>query len=315
MTLRAQKIISIIAVSFTVVFGLEALAYILNLNQVRIFLNLSFWLWLYLAVLMVFWYDLHFKNPGALARARARHESVPHWLNRAVKIWSSAFWERIEHFRRWKYFQHWQNYLLLPGLAFWATVTMLYLNIGSWNWKIQQIFILLSGVALIFCYGYLKEIFRRRKDVVDNDAFVTLSVVKVYTAGMLYGAGMGLMRRYCLSPWLFVGLIFSLTFLLVYQALFQHRLIRFSTLMITLAIAGAMSGVGYLVYRFWGYNFYTAAIFMAACYNLFWGTFHYHLDHSLTRRVFVEILAISLLVGFMVLQVTNFKAEILGACT
>lgn len=312
MTLKTQKIISTILVSTQVILSLQALIYILNLNQINIFLHLSLWVWILLAVLMAFWYDLHFKNPGSLARAKKRHENVTHWLGRTLKIWFTAFWDRIEHFRRWKYFKHWQNYLLLPGMTFWATVTLFYLNFGQF--KPQQIFALFSSAALIVTYWYLKEIFHRRKDAVDEDIFIALSVIKIYTIVILYSAGMGLMRYFCLSPMLFTLLIFSLTFLLVYQALFQNSLIKPVNLAWTLLIAAVVSAAGYFVYVYWGYNYYTAGILLAAFYNLLWTSFHYYLDHSLTKRAFWEILAISLLIAFMILQVTNFKARILGAC-
>jgi len=292
--------------------GLESLLYIINLNQPEIFLNLSFWFWMYLAVVMAFWYDLHFKNPGALARAKARHESVNHWLRRALRVWSSAFWDRIEHFRRWRYFKHWQNYLILPGLTFWATAAMLYLDFGQKG--TQQVFVVLSSAALITTFLYLKEIFRRRKDEVDSDAFVALSVVKIYTAGLLFGAGLAITRRFCLGEWLYAALVLCLTFLLVYQALFQHAFIRLFTIGVALLIAAAMAIIAYFVYIYWGYNFYTAAIFMAAFYNLFWGVFHYYLDHALTQRVFWEIFAVSLLVAAMVIQATNFRARLLDSC-
>ena len=128
---------------------------------------------------IIFLYDLHFKNPGALSRAIKRHETVAYWLHRSCKILFSAFWDRIYHIRSWRYFKHFQNYLLLPGIIFWSTVSLLYLNLG--RTEVQQTFILLSSIALIITYWYLKEIFRRKKEIVDHDIFVVLSVVKLYS--------------------------------------------------------------------------------------------------------------------------------------
>ena len=75
-----------------------------------------------------------------------------------------------------------------------------------------------------------------------------------------------------------------------------------------------MAAVGQVVYVYWGYNYFTAAVFLTACYNFFWGIFHYHLDKSLTWRAFWEILIISLIMGGMVISVTNFHARLLDSC-
>ena len=83
---------------------------------------------------------------------------------------------------------------------------------------------------------------------------------------------------------------------------------------IAFVISLVMGIVGYGVYVWWGYNNFTAAVFMAACYNLMWGVFHYSLDKALTPRALLEILVISLIIIGMILEVTNFKARILDGC-
>ncbi len=139
MTLRQQKLFSAISVAISVFGSLQALAYILNLNQLAIFVHLSFWVYLYLIVKMSLLYDLHFKNPGAFARAKILHENIAHWFVRSWKIGFSAFWDRLSHVRKWEHFRQVQNYLVLPGLIFWSTVSLLYLNFG--RIFLQQIFI------------------------------------------------------------------------------------------------------------------------------------------------------------------------------
>jgi hypothetical protein len=65
---------------------------------------------------------------------------------------------------------------------------------------------------------------------------------------------------------------------------------------------------------FWGYNYFTGAVFLAVFYNLLWGIFHYSLDRALNFKVFLEIAVISLLLASMVFSVTNFKAKLLDGC-
>jgi hypothetical protein len=312
MTVRTQKFISAILIGFVVVGGLEALLVILNLNQIRIYLQVATAIYFYLIIKITLLYDLHFKNPGALDRARSKHENVGHWLSRSLKILGSACWDRINHLRSWQYARHWLNYLILPTFLFWATVVMFYLNFGYL--KIQQMFFLLSSIALIMTYWYLKEVFIRKLEKVEGDIFVALSVVKIYTVAICFAAAMGLLRSYCVPGVFYAAIVGCLTFLFMYQALFQHNRTNINTLLITVAISLLMTGAGFFVYVYWGLNYYTAAIFMAALYNFFWGVFHYRLDHALSWRSFAEILVMMLLVATMVFSVTNFKARLLDGC-
>lgn len=312
MILRTQKIISSFLIALVAFGGFEALAYIVNLNEPIIFLKAAFFIWLYFALKISLLYDLHFKNPGALKRAKARHESISHWLRRSFKVVLSAFWDRISHLLKKHHWLQFQNYLILPGMLFWATVILIYVDFN--NHKLQQVLILLSGLALVLNYWYLKEAFLRKTEKVDRDIFAGLAAVKIYAVATVYAATLAIMRRFCLDSQLFVAAIFSLTFLAVYQALFQHKLLGIKNVLWTIAISAAQAFAAYFVYRYWALNFYTAAIVMAALYNLLWGTFHYYLDKALTKKVFFETLIICALIALMVLSVTNFKARLLDAC-
>lgn len=312
MTLKQQKIISAVLIAIAVFGGLEALAVIINLNQSEIYLHVAFWVYVYLVVKIALLYDLHFKNPGALARAKQRHESVPHWLKRGLKIIISALADRLLHLRRWSYLKHFQNYLLLPGLIYWSTVTLLYLNLG--RQLFQQIFIVLSSLALIVAYWYLKEIFYRKREVVDHDVFVALSVVKLYTAFALFSAVLGITRFFCLEPKFITLGVFSLTTLLVYQALFQHRAIRLGSLLVGMVIGGLLALTARWIYIDWGYNYFTGGAFLMIIYNFWWGLYHHYLDKTLTAKTFWELLFLTALLLLMVAGVTNFKARIIGDC-
>ncbi len=312
MTLKTQKIISAVMVGTAVFGGFELLAVILNLNQVSIYLNTAFWIYGFLLLFMAILFDLHFKNPGALKRAMLRHENVQHRLVRMAKITISAVFDRVSHIHTWKYLKRLLVSFIIPGFAYWATIALLYVNFG--NVKLQQAFILLSSLALIAIYWFFKETFSRQKEVVDSDIFVISTVVKIYTSAILFAASISLVRRYCLGSELLVLGTFSFTFLLIYQALVQHKMNSFKNILITLAISLIMAHIGYFILVYWGFNFYTAAAFWTVCYNLFWGIFHYYLDRALTKLAFFEILAVSLLIGFMLFNVTNFKAQLLDAC-
>ncbi len=312
MTNKTQKIIAVSLIAIVVFGGFEALIYILNLNQPVIYLQTALWIFLYLLFNIVFFFDLHFKTPGSWQRAKTKHQNLAKGLGRFIKTVFSAFWDRFEHLRELEYLKRWIYFLLLPGFIFWASVSLFYSNFGFY--KNQQIIALFSGVALVVYYSYIKEIFNRKKEVVDSDIFIVLSVIKIYTAGVLFAASMAMLRSYCLQPLYFSAEVFCYTFLLIYQALYQHRKANGATTAQALIISLVMAVIGQLVYVYWGFNYFTAAVFLTACYNFFWGVFHYHLDRALTWRAFLEILIISLIMGGMVISVTNFNARLLDSC-
>ena len=293
---KAEKIIFAVVCAAVVVGGFQALIYILNLYQIGIFIITADVIYLFLAFNIIFLYDLHFKtHPGKELSLKP------------------ALVARTEHFWSLRYIGRYFNYLLLPTLIFWSTVIVLYLNFG--HVKIQQSIALFSSIALVAAYWYIKEIFSRRAEIVDIEIFVRMTVIKIYSAGLAYAAAMALMRSsYCLSSYYYAGVVFAITFSLIFQALFQHRLNSNKNLLITAGISLLQAVAGFFVYRFWGLNFYTAAILLVIIYNLMWGVFHYYLDGALTKKAFLEILIISLLTAAMIFGATNFRARILDNC-
>jgi len=312
MILRTQKFVSAFLIALVAFGGFEALVYIVNLNEPIVFLKTAFVIYVYLALKISLLYDLHFKNPGALKRATAKHESVSHWFLKSMAILLSAFSDRISHLLKKHHWLQFQNYLILPGMLFWSTIILLYVDFG--NSRLQQVIVLLSGAAMVVNYWYLKEAFLRKTEKVDRDIFAGLAAVKIYVSAITFAAALAIMRRFCLDSSFFVAAIFSITFLLVYQALFQHKLLNIKNTFSALLIGATEAIAAYFVYRYWALNVYTAGVAMAALYNLMWGTFHYHLDKALTKRVFFETLLICALIAMMVFSVTNFKARLLDGC-
>ncbi len=304
MSIKTQKIISAAINALAAFGGFAVLVKILNLNQVGAYVSTAFYVWLFFALQTIFLYDLHLKNPRAWTRSKSAASGLGPWI--------AALQERMAHFKDWGFFIKWLNYLLLPGIIFWSTISVFFTNFGFI--KIQVFFALLSGAALVLNYWYIKEVFSRNKEKADQDVFVGLSMVKIYASALMYGASLSLIRHYCLDPGYFFWGAFALAFLLIYQALYQHRLVNLKNLLITLGISGLMSALAYWTAIFWGYNYISAAIFLGVFYNFFWGVFHYHLDKSLTRRAFAEILIVSVAIAAMALGTTNFKAKIFDSC-
>ncbi|MEK7618223.1 MAG: hypothetical protein AAB410_03680 [Patescibacteria group bacterium] len=311
-TLQEQKIISSFLIAIVAYGGFEIVAYILNLNEPVLFIKAAFAIWLYLAFKITFLYDLHFKEPGALERSKKRHGAVSDRALRVISTALSAVSDRFSHLLKKHHWAQFQNYLILPGMLFWGTVILLYVDMG--NTKLQQILIFLSGSALVVNYWYLKEVFFRKTEKLDPDIFSGLGAVKIYVSAIIFAASLAIMRRFCLEHWYFLAAVFSLTYLLAHQALFQHRLVYLRSMGWVLLLSAMQTLLAYFIYRYWGYNYFTAGVVMTAVYNLMWGTLHYHLDKALTKKAFFEMLLICLIVSAMLISVTNFKARLLDGC-
>lgn len=312
MTAKAQKIISAAYIGFVAFFGFEAIIYILNLYQLRIFIQTAFIVWVFLAFQIIFLYDLHFKKRGSLDRAKEKHANISAIFKRLLKISHSALKDRLSHLLTADFVKQFFNYLLLPGFIFWSSIVVFFVNFNFY--KVQQAVVLLSSLALILNFWYLKEAFVRKKEIVDSDVFITLSVVKIYACTVAFGASIAIIRYYCLSPWYMALGVMAVAFFMVYQALFQHKMINLKNLAVALLIGCLMGVTGYFMVMYWGYNYFSGAVFMSVIYNLMWGTFHYHLDRALTWKVFWEIFAIGIIIAAMVFSTTNFRAKILDSC-
>ncbi len=312
MNIKHQKIISIILIATVVFGGLAVLINIVNLNQPALFLKSSLVIYIYLTLKITILYDLHFKNPGALKRAKKQHESITHWIKRDFKIIFSALRNRFHYLGKKRHWQIFQNYLILPGILYWSTIALLYIQLGKT--ASQYLLAFLSGTGIVVIYTFLKEALIRKTEKVERDIFAALTAVKTYTIAAAFGSSMALLRMFCVKPEYFTAIIFSLTFLLMYQALFMHKLWKGKNIAWTFFISTFQALAAYFVYIYWGFNFFTAAIFLAAIYNFMWGIFHYHLDGALNKKVFFEILIICALIAFMVFSVTNFRSSLTGGC-
>jgi hypothetical protein len=312
MTQKQQKILSTALVTIAAFLGFQSLINIINLNQAREFLLSATYLFVFFWLMILVLFDLHFKNRGAYQRAKFKHESIEHFFQKQVNILATALKDRLTHLFKFSELKHALNYLILPALIFWSTVGVIFLNLGQV--QIQQFYAFLSTMALGLSFWFIKEVFTRRKEIVDQDVFVVLSLVKIFTAALSFGVLMAAMRYYCLDPKFYASSLFVVAYLLLHQALFQHNRLSPKTQSHILLISLALSAIGYIVYLYWGFNYFTAAIFLGAFYNFFWGVYHFYLDRSLTKKAFWEIFLISALIAYLVFINTNFSARILNGC-
>ncbi|MEO8065742.1 MAG: hypothetical protein ABI643_02710 [Candidatus Doudnabacteria bacterium] len=295
-----QKYLSASIATFGALLGFEAVSYITGIYQLKIAVLLSFYVYAFHIFWLTFIFDLHLKKRGVLAEASVNFKG-------AKMVWE-AFKERFSHIRRWEYLRHYQNYLVLPGLIYWSTVVLILLN--PFNITIKQFMVVSSTIALAVAYWFMKEQISRRMEVLHHWIRL-LSVVKLFTAFLIYSAIVGVTIHFGYDAFFLFTAASSVTFLLIYQALFQHNLLNFSIFIWIVIIALAMGLVSLWVYSFWNYEYFTAGLVMLAVYNMFWGLLHNHLDKTLSRVVVFEYLAMMALLITILLATHNFNQRVI----
>ncbi len=285
-----HRVVSVLAITIMSFTGLEALAYITNLYQPRIFSYLSVYVYLFLVMWLMYVFDTHFKRENYLLS------------------FLRSLLHRIKHFLTWEHFRHFQNFLILPGIIYWGSVVLIGINLG--HFVLQQFIVFASTAALVISMTLFKEVFRKGLGEVRHHHFVILGYIKIYAAWLIYSAILGITWYYCLPPDLFYLGIFVVTFMLFYQALFQIAAITLRSLLLVFCVSFLIAIVAYFVFWSWNVNYFSAGFLLAASYNFLWTLGLNGIKKTLTKDIFFEQLIFFVLVLVMVLSVTNFRAQI-----
>lgn len=312
MTLPTQKVLSQILFSAATLFGWEALVYVINLNQPKIYLQVAGYFAAYLIIKIAFFYDLHYKCRPVMICARPGHDTF--WSGFLCKVETLTIFlsERLSHFISWSKFKRLLQYLPLPTLLFFPTLILVYINLGRET--LQQAVVLGSTLALSVNYWFIKDAFHKKEEFLNHTAFLYMQMVKLYAAFLIFTGLLGLWHWFCLPlPGLYAASFLS-AFFLIYQAVPQFKKISLEDVGYNLIIAAAMSAATGLAYFYWGFNYVTAGLFLMGLYNFFWGTFAYATRRRLTWRIFLEYLIVTLFVFVVALLLTNFQAKILPSC-
>lgn len=300
MSEQKHKFLSNLIVTIGAFLGFEAISYAIGIYQLKSSLYLSFYIYAFHIFWLTFLFDLHLKKRGVLGIARLNHRG-------AKMVWE-AFKQRIEHLGKWEYLRHYQNYLVLPGILYWSTVVLLFLN--PFRGELKQLIIFSATLAMSVAYWFMKEHVTRQLEHLDEWIKV-LSVVKLFAGFLVYSATLAVTFSYGFGPIFLLSAIITLTFLLLYQALFQHRLLNFSIFLSIVIIALAMGVVSMWVYSNWSSEYFTGGLVMLAVYNMLWGILHHHLDQTLTRRVVFEYLVMLVFVISFLFASHNFNQRVI----
>lgn len=286
-----QKYLSVAIVTLTSFFGFEAMSSALEIYQLRTFVSLSVYIFLFHIFWLTFIFDLHLKKRSVLANLRPTHSG---W---ALAI--RALKDRTSHLANWHYLRHYINFLVLPSLIYWSCTILIFLN--PFQNLVKQLVIISSTLFLAVAYWHFKKVYSRNLEI-HAVPIKILSLVKLFTAFLVYSAALGYVWYFGYGSGVLMFVVFFSTLGMLYQAVFQHRLLGPRTLHFMLLISALVSAASLMVYDLWNIEYFTGGLVMLAVYNLFWGMLHHKMEGNLNAKLVFEyllmtILFLSILVG------------------
>lgn len=296
---RRHKFISTLIVSTGALLGFEALSYIVGLYQIKTYLLVSFYVYFFHVFWLTFLFDLHLRKRGVLAFARLNAKGM-------AMVWA-ALKERIAHVLDWSYLRHFQNFLVLPGIIYWAVVVLLFLN--PFREALKQVIVIIASISMTVAYWYFKDFFSRKMEAHEFGLRI-LSLVKLSAAFLVFSASLGATWYFGLGEEFLSLALLATSFLLIYQALFQHKLLHFQLYLWIILFSFVVAVVGIAVFRVWETNYFTGGLVILAVYNFFWGLTHHYLDGNLNKKVFWEYSLMTFLVLSFLLASHDFASRI-----
>ncbi len=299
---RKQKFFIVSTAVVLALLGLEGASSALAYNQILIFVRISFYTFIALAIWQVFIFDLHLKP--------ARSYGV---LKRSFV---SAIGHRFSYLAHGHHFWHYLNYLILPSIIYWATVLLLFLN--PFDPVLKQIWIGMAMLGLGTASWYLKTIFYAHKEA-SFLARQFIFLAKILASYLAFTAALGIAKYFEPGALGFVPVgaagftmgVFSLSVLLMYQALFQHHYLGYSTLSFLLGVGLLLGIVAYAVYELWNINYFSGGLVIASVYNTIWGIVHHkYIDKNLTRKIVYEYVSVLFVILVIIIGSTNFASRI-----
>src|SRR3990167_3718561 len=255
-----QKFVIVVLAVAASFFGFEAAGRAIDAYQLRNFFEISLYVYLFLLFMQIFVFDLHLRPARSIAGLE--------------RSFFAALRNRFHYMGERNHFLHFQNYLILPGVIYWATIAILFLNPFAAAFGITRYFAPVSPESIAL------------SPVAHADKFA-----------------LG-------SPWLFV-FIFSISFLLFYQALFQHHAVDFNMLKFLFFTSIGLGVLGYFLFYYWNANYFSGALVLTAVYNTIWGIVHHkYIDKNLNRDLVYEYLAVLFVILVILIGSTNFGERI-----
>jgi len=294
LTDQQQKFIVVFIASLASFLGFQAVSEAIRVYQIDYFLSVSFYVYLFLVFWQSFVFDLEL---------RATYQ----WSRLDNSFWE-AFKKRFHYLLEFRHFLNYQNYLILPGIIYWCTIILLYLN--PFEILLKQAFIVGSTLALTVVFWYSRTIFYRHIEHKRN-ARQFLFRAKILGSYIAFAATIGISHYFGFDVMSAAIAVFALSYLLFHQAFFQHNALGFTSTVAMVVGAFIVAVTAAIVYLVWNANYFSAALAVTAVYNTVWGYIqHKHIDRDITRELVYEYLAALFVILVILVNTTNFSQRI-----
>lgn len=293
-----HKILSTFFVSIITLLGFASLGAIIGLNQPEIFFKTAVYIYAFHILWIVFVYDLHLKHRASVELTSAKLRDL---IRRALIV-------RFKHFLHWPYLRHYLNYLILPTLVFWSVAMLLYMNPFFMGLKNAIIFAATGTLAVY--YWHMKEHLAARFEQ-RSWSLKVFGAVKLIAAYLVFAAVFGAATYYGLDRNLLFYFVLTTSFLLIYQALFQHDFTGPKMTLIILAVSVLIGITGVWIVLIWNAQYFTAALVLLAIYNTLWAFVHHTLDKTFTSQLALEYLVLAMLIVSIIFATHNFGTRVI----
>ncbi|MBX4188324.1 MAG: hypothetical protein KW793_04300 [Candidatus Doudnabacteria bacterium] len=294
-----HKIISTLLVTVATYFGFQALDLISGIYQIETYFMVAWYVAIFHTFWLLFIFDLHLKIKGHWAHAYSKYAGIEAFFY-ALKL-------RIRHFYHWLYVKKYLTYLILPSIFYWSVVILMYLN--PFHELFKDALIIISTVSLSITYWHFKEAFSKHMEMHQTGLKIQ-NLVKLLAGYLMYTALLAVGWYFGFSLLALMLVVFVMTFLLVYQALYQHRLIKGEVYPAILVLSTLITLIFAVVSLKWNVNYYSAGLMVSASYNLCWSVFHRYLHRTLPRKLLWEYVFMFIVLISLILSTHDFQGRI-----
>ena len=280
LTPRQNKILSTILTAFAFYLSFKSLSIVMGLYEIETFVDLSFIVYVFLFLWFVFFYDLHLKkSPNG----------------------------RFSHFFRLSHIKHLIIFFITPTLSYWSLVILLALN--PFNEMIKETSVIVVTLSLVTFFWYYHEFFSRQLNRHPNQIKV-LNLIKLIALFLVFASALGASWFMGDAEMQMFSLIFTSTFLLMYQAMVHYEEFNLIALMTSIGVSFVVGILALAVYYYWNFHYFSGALLLVAVYNFFWSMLHHYLSKDLTSKLFWEYLFMTLVLVSLILVSQNFAAKV-----
>jgi len=307
-SLKFRKWFLVLSSSIVVFLGLEALSYLTGIFQLPYFINISALLYVFVILISSLIFDLKLKIPKSWERSSYYYFHTKRRLVKIVRIIARAAGLRFRYLSSWKHWRHYQNFLILPTILYWAIIILMFLN--PFDYWYKQIFIAAGTFLVAIVIWHLKTVFISYSQASINARYLMFAAT-IITAFLSFTAILGLSWYFGFSRYFFPATVFVMAFLLMYQSLYHHPLLEIKVnIRFVLVGAGLCFVAALIVANVWTVNYFSAGLLLAGVLHLYWSLTLQWRQGRLTFVRSLDYILLFLFILLFVLVTTNFSSRI-----